>query len=165
MFIKIIDSVTKASFFVASLALALIVIIFCMEIIMRYFFAAPTSWGPDTVTFLFCASLMLAMPEVTRENSHIAVSIILDFSPHSFAQKFKLVLYAVSFCVVSYVFYVTMIEFVRLFEAGINTLGSFRVPKWIVFGFIPFGLGLSAIQFVVLIKKQLSENLVYKKGA
>jgi hypothetical protein len=58
-----------------------------------------------------------------------------------------------------------MIEFVRLFETGINTLGSFRVPKWIVFGFIPFGLGLSAIQFVVLIKKQLSENLVYKKGA
>lgn len=165
MFIKIIDSVTKASFFVASLALALIVIIFCIEIIMRYFFAAPTSWGPDTVTFLFCASLMLAMPEVTRENGHIAVSIILDFSPRSFAEKFKLILFAVSFFVISYVFYVTTIELIRLFETGINTLGSFRVPKWIVFGFIPFGLGLSAIQFVVLAKKQLSKILLDRKGA
>ena len=51
-----------------------------------------------------------------------------------------------------------MIEFVRLFETGINTLGSFRVPKWIVFGFIPFGLGLSAIQFVVLIKKCIKKR-------
>ena len=119
MFTKIIDAITKAFFFLASLALGLIVVIFSFEIIMRYFFAAPTSWATDTVTFLFCASLMLALPEVTR----------------------------------------------RLFETGINTLGSFRISKWIVFSFIPLGLGLSVLQLIILFKRQLIEISLVRKGA
>ena len=129
MFTKTIDAITKAFFFLASLALGLIVVIFSFEIIMRYFFAAPTSWATDTVTFLFCASLMLALPEVTRTDGNIAVSIILDFSAPSIANKIKLVIYAVSFLIVSYVTYITFIEFSRLFETGINTLGEISLDR------------------------------------
>ena len=165
MFMKTIDAITKAFFFLASLALGLIVAIFSFEIIMRYFFAAPTSWATDTVTFLFCASLMLALPEVTRTDGNIAVSIILDFSAPSTANKIKLIIYAVSFAIVSYVTYITFVEFLRLFETGINTLGSFRISKWIVFSFIPLGLGLSVLQLIILLKKQLIEISLDRKGA
>lgn len=165
MFTKIIDAITKAFFFLASLALGLIVVIFSIEIIMRYFFAAPTSWATDTVTFLFCASLMLALPEVTRTDGNIAVSIILDFSAPSVANKIRLAIYTVSFLIVSYVTYITFLEFLRLYETGINTLGSFRISKWIVFSFIPLGLGLSVLQLMILFKKQLFEISSDRKGA
>ncbi|MEA2119068.1 TRAP transporter small permease [Halovibrio sp. HP20-50] len=165
MFTKIIDAITRAFFFLASVALGLIVVIFSIEIIMRYFFAAPTSWATDTVTFLFCASLMLALPEVTRTDGNIAVSIILDFSAPSVANKIKLVIYAVSLLIVSYVTYITGMEFLRLYETGINTLGSFRISKWIVFGFIPLGFGLSVLQLMILFKKQLFEISSNRKGA
>ncbi|TDX22963.1 TRAP-type C4-dicarboxylate transport system permease small subunit [Modicisalibacter xianhensis] len=165
MFTKIIDGVTRACFFLATLSLGLIVAVFSIEVIMRYFFASPTFWALDTVTFLFCASLMLALPEVTRTDGHIAVSIILDFSSRGFANKFRLIIYLVSLVVVSYVAYITLVEFLRLFETGINTLGSFRVPKWMVFGLIPLGLFLSALQFILLLKKQLSEVHLDRKGA
>ncbi|XUO82811.1 TRAP transporter small permease subunit [Halomonas sp. KM007] len=165
MFTKIVDCITKAFFILASLALASIVVLYCTEIVMRYFFASPTSWAPDVITFLFCASLMLAMPEVTRENGHIAVSIILDFSSHGFANKLRVILYALSAVVMIYVFYITLMELLRLYENGINTLGSFRIRKWIVFAFIPLGIGLSAIQFLILLKQQVSETFLNKSGA
>lgn len=165
MLIKIIDAATKASFMLASLALGLIVVVFSIEVIMRYFLSAPTSWAPDTVTFLFCASLMLALPEVTRNDGHIAVSIILDFSSINFANIVRVIIYLVSLCVISYVTYITLMEFYRLFDTGINTLGSFRVPKWTVFSFIPFGLFLSALQMAILLKRQLTEISITRKRA
>ncbi|UTD56356.1 TRAP transporter small permease [Halomonas sp. MS1] len=164
MLTKIINVLTRVCFFMASLALGLIVIVFCIEIVMRYFFAAPTSWATDTVTFLFCASLMLALPEVTREDGHIAVSILLDFSSEKISNTMRLIIYGMTFLVVSYVTYISAIEFFRLYQTGINTLGSFRIPKWCVFLFIPLGFILSALQIVILLRNQFSKVLLTRRG-
>jgi TRAP-type C4-dicarboxylate transport system permease small subunit len=155
MFENIINKFTETLFVIASILLGLIVIIFCIEIFMRYFLSAPTSWAPDTVTFLFCGSLMLSLPKVTKDHGHIAVTIILDYSSETIVNSINKLLTIISLLVLSYVSYISCIELFRLIDTGINTLGSFRVPKWIVFSMIPLGFTLSALQLLILARKQI----------
>ncbi|GAA0246608.1 TRAP transporter small permease [Marinomonas primoryensis] len=157
MYIKIkktIDLISDLSFNIGSLMLGGIVIVFCTEIVMRYFFVSPTSWGPDTITYLFCASLMLTMPEVTKNNEHISISVILDFSSEKVGNYIQLILYAISFFIIIYTFHITFLELVRLFDTEIRTLGAFSIPKWWVFIFIPFSLLLTSCHFLLLFIKR-----------
>src|SRR5882724_10990952 len=75
------DRVTTFSFGAAMLALAIISISFCYEVVSRYFFNAPTVWASPFASYGLCASIFLAMPELTRNSSHIALNFLDDFLP------------------------------------------------------------------------------------
>ena len=60
------------------LALAVIVVSFCYEVVSRYFFNAPTIWASPFASYGLCAAIFLAMPELTRTSSHIALNFLND---------------------------------------------------------------------------------------
>ena len=60
------------------LALAVIAISFCYEVVSRYFFNAPTIWASPFASYGLCAAIFLAMPELTRTSSHIALNFLND---------------------------------------------------------------------------------------
>ena len=75
---SILDQVTKLSFHLSGLALASMLCLIINEVIMRYFFNAPTTWSADINQWLFAISIMLVLPEVTRTNGNIAITVIVD---------------------------------------------------------------------------------------
>ena len=60
------------------LALAVIAISFCYEVVARYFFNAPTIWASPFASYGLCAAIFLAMPELTRTSSHISLNFLDD---------------------------------------------------------------------------------------
>src|SRR6188768_2960733 len=78
------DAITWASFAGAAAVLGVIAFSFCYEVTARYFFAAPTSWANAFVSYLLCAAIFLAVPELTRRRAHVAINLLLDrLSPKS----------------------------------------------------------------------------------
>jgi TRAP-type mannitol/chloroaromatic compound transport system permease small subunit len=71
------DAITSASFAVAAAVLGTIAFSFCYEVAARYFFAAPTSWANAFVSYLLCAAIFLAIPELTRRRAHVAINLLL----------------------------------------------------------------------------------------
>ena len=147
---KLLDKVTKLAFYLSAATLATIVSLYCMEIVLRYFFLSPTVWSRDTVTYLLCGTILLAAPEVARTNSHVAITIAVEMCRPKTRKRIETLLALITALVAAGVCWVTAGETFRLFNSGILTLGTVAVPKWWMSIFIPIGFFLISLQYLSL---------------
>ncbi len=143
-----LDGVTRLAFWASAVLLAVITALYCMEIVLRYFFLAPTLWSRDTITYLLCATLMLAAPQVARNNTHVAITIAVEGLPDRIRAAVERLLALVTGIVSGGVAWITAQETLRLISSNILTLGTIAVPKWWISIFIPVGFALIALQFL-----------------
>ena len=76
--VRAIDRISASAGFIASVALAIMTIVVCYEVISRYVFNAPTTWVTEVSTYLFVAVVFLGLAEAQRANAHIQVEILVD---------------------------------------------------------------------------------------
>lgn len=147
---SLLDRITRYALYLSASILAAIVVLYCMEIALRYFFLAPTVWSRDTVTYLLCASIMMAAPEVARTNGHVAITIAIEMCSEVTRVRIETFLAFVTSIVSLGVCWVTAGETIRLYNSGILTLGTVPVPKWWMSAFIPAGFLLIGLQYLAL---------------
>lgn len=145
---SILDLVTKVSYNLGGLALASILCLILNEVMMRYFFNAPTTWSMDVNQWLFALTIMLALPEITRTNGNVAITVIIDRMPHSRKELIRRSIAILSFLMCLAAFYIAGIESLRQYNNGITTIWVNPIPKWWISSVIPFGFFLSAMQFL-----------------
>ena len=76
--VRAIDRISASAGFIASVALAIMTIVVCYDVISRYIFNAPTTWVTEVSTYLFVAVVFLGLAEAQRANAHIQVEILVD---------------------------------------------------------------------------------------
>ena len=144
----ILDLLTRASYVLSGLALTGMVSLILYEVSMRYFFNAPTNWSSDVNQWLFALTVMLALPEITRANGNVAITIVIEKLP----QQRKLLIYRgiafLGFLVCIAVFIIAGLESFRQFQRGIATMWVNPIPKWWISSVIPLGFLLSGFQFL-----------------
>ena len=145
---SILDQVTKVSYNVSGLAMVTILCLVINEVSMRYLFNSPTTWSSDVNQWLFALTIMLALPEITRVNGNVAITVILERMPQHRKQLISRILAILSFLACLLAFYISADETVRQINAGITTNWIRPIPKWWISVAIPFGFLLSGIQFL-----------------
>lgn len=142
------DTLTMLSFQLAVACLAIISVAFCYEVVARYAFNAPTVWANPIVSYLLCAMIFLALPELTRTSQHININILTDALPSAAASVLGQVIRVLcaGACLLGAWF--TGSETVAQFNTGIQTISFYPVQKWIVSIFIPYGLLSAGIYFL-----------------
>jgi C4-dicarboxylate transporter DctQ subunit len=143
-----LDLVTRLSMYVSGVALLLITSSYVFEVIMRYFLNAPTSWSSDVIQGFFAAMIMLALPEVTRTNSHIVISFFLEKMKPTSRQRLGRAIALIGFVMCMLTAWICLQETLRQFDRSIETLWSHPIPKWWISAFIPFGFALSGLQML-----------------
>ncbi len=143
------DAVSFAGFACGGAALALIVMIYVYEVMMRYFFLAPTMWASDSVTFLLLLSVFLVMPWLTREGGHVAVTLVPDMLPEKAGRLLLRTGFLAGSVACFWSGWISLQENLALFERGTATLSTVRIPKWTLGAFITYGLVNSGIYFLV----------------
>lgn len=146
--VRPLDLVTRLSMYASGMALLLITSSYVFEVIMRYFLDAPTSWSSDVIQWFFAAMIMLALPEVTRTNSHIVISFFLEKMKPRSRLNLGRVLASVGFAMCMLTAWICLQETLRQYDRSIETLWSHPIPKWWISAFIPFGFGLSGLQML-----------------
>ncbi len=144
-FCVIHDALTQAAAVLAAVGLMCIVTFYVYEVVTRYFFNSPTAWVSDFVSYTLAASVFLALPKVTKDKGHVAVTIIVDMLSERFAAKIHTVVSLIGFLCLSFAAYISLQENIRQFSKNIETLAIIPIPQWWVSGFITFGLLLSAL--------------------
>ncbi|MDD2310353.1 MAG: TRAP transporter small permease [Desulfuromonadaceae bacterium] len=147
---SILDQVTKVSYNLSGLAMASMLCLVINEVVMRYFFNAPTTWSSDANQWLFALTVMLALPEITRVNGNVAITVILERMPRRRREIFGRILAIISFMACLLAFYISGTETLRQLCNGITTTWVRPIPKWWISVVIPFGFLLSSIQFLRL---------------
>ena len=142
------DAITSASFAGAAAVLGAIAFSFCYEVTARYFFAAPTSWANAFVSYLLCAAIFLAVPELTRRRAHVAINLLLDrLSPRS-ALLLNRMIRASGAAACLLATWISGNATLDQFSLGIDTISTYPIPKWWVSIFIPYGMLSSGLYFL-----------------
>lgn len=150
-FAKGLDALTRAASVLAALGLAMIVGSYVYEVVSRYIFQAPTAWASDFVAYALCATAFLALPRVTKEKGHVAVTILVDVAPKSVANAAHVAVSILGFLCLSFAAWVSLQENIRQYTRGIETLAIVPIPQWWVSSFITFGLGVSAFYMLLYV--------------
>lgn len=139
------DRITQAAAILAAIGLIGIVVFYVFEVVTRYFFNSPTSWVSDFVSYTLAASVFLALPKVTKDKGHVAVTILVDVLPDRLAGITHTIVTLIGFGCLSLAAWVSLQENIRQYSKGIETLAIVPIPQWWVSSFITFGLALSAL--------------------
>jgi TRAP-type C4-dicarboxylate transport system permease small subunit len=147
---RVLDQVTKLSFNLSGLALASMLLLIINEVVLRYFFNAPTTWSADLNQWFFALTTMLVLPEITRNNGNVAITVLVDKLPAGKKELMVRVILFLSFLMCLAAVYITGSESLRQVKAGVMTMWIHPIPKWWISAVIPFGFLLSAMQFLRL---------------
>ena len=75
--LRVIDEISIMLGRVMALLCIVLVFLIGLEVVMRYFFRAPTAWGTELQIFMYGAICMLSIPYATYKQSHARVDIFL----------------------------------------------------------------------------------------
>jgi TRAP-type C4-dicarboxylate transport system permease small subunit len=142
------DLLTAVSFQLAIACLGIISVVYCYEVVLRYAFNAPTTWANPLVSYLLCALIFLAIPEMTRTSSHISINLLADVVPRSVADFLGQIIRIIGMVACLVGAWITAGETGAQFVSGIWTISYFPVPKWIVSIFIPYGFLSAGLYFL-----------------
>ena len=146
--VRALDALTRLAFAASTSLLVAITAIYCLEIVRRYFFNAPSVWAQDTITYFLVAMICLAIPEMARTRGHISITVLLDLlPPHRRGVCLRLLDVLVAGVAAGMV-YITGMETWKLYVGNILTLGTVMVPKWWISVFIPLGFALLGLQYL-----------------
>lgn len=146
---KVIGLMARGLNFSGQLALAVMVVTICYDVVMRYIFKAPTSWSLEVNTFLVLFIALIPAADTLRTDSHLRITFFLD----RMGPRAQQVLISLG-CVLGCAFAAVMtwkgldmaLQALRYNERMSTSLGT---PFVIPYGFIPIGFGLLGLQYAV----------------
>lgn len=142
------DTVTVAGFAGAAILLACIGASFWYEVVARYFFGAPTSWANALVSYVLCAAIFLAVPELTRRQAHVAINLLIDRASPRVARRLQVLIRILAAAACLLATWISANETWSQFAQGITTISAYPVPKWWVSIFIPYGMLGAGLHFI-----------------
>jgi C4-dicarboxylate transporter DctQ subunit len=125
-------------------------LLYCMEVVLRYFLHAPTRWSLETIAFLMLIMMFLAVPHAVRGGMHIAVTLLADLYPRR-VRAISLVLNLLGLALCTFMAYVSVLENLAQYRQLIETMGNLVLPKWWFSAFITYGFANSALWYLRLI--------------
>jgi C4-dicarboxylate transporter DctQ subunit len=142
------DALTRFSFGLSALLLAVIVCSYCYEIVSRYVFNAPTSWASPLVSYALAAMIFLAMPQLTRLASHISINVLTDSAPPPLAAVLRVLVRVLAAAACLFAAWFCADETLRQYSQDIWTSPPFALPKWTISIFVPYGMLSSGLYFL-----------------
>src|SRR5262245_58785943 len=140
------DRVTVLGARIAALCIGAITLLYCSEVVTRYFLRAPTSWTAAVAVYLMLGTVLLAMPHLVMQQDHVAITVA-DYLPPRTAYWLALLVVAVSIVVCGIATFISYQETVRAFSRGVRTTDTLFIPKWWLLAPIVYGLGSSTLHF------------------
>jgi len=76
---KVSSGTNKVFIFIASVMMAGLMLIVCVDLTLRYVFNSPLIWGTEVTEILLLYITFLGVAQVFREDAHVVIDILLVF--------------------------------------------------------------------------------------
>jgi len=134
------DGITDAGYIVGTIGLASLAVIYCYEVLTRYFLGIATDWANDTFSNVLLITIFAMVPHATRKGQHISISLLVEFVPSlTTALKIFTGVFGIAVCLLAA--WMSFEENLRHIDLEIVTEQNRPVPKiwmsaWLTFGFL-----------------------------
>jgi len=155
---KIVSVLCKIFLLIASLMMAALVVIVCIDLALRYFFNAPLLWGTEVTEILLLYITFLGAAWVFKEDGHVVVDVLVGKT----SGKQKKILMAFSYTLITvvsavliyYGFYATYDHYNR----GVFNPTILETPIALIIIIIPIGSIPLFLEVLVKIWKLMHSN-------
>lgn len=96
---KTVTWVNKVFVFFASLMMASLVVIVCVDLTLRYFFRSPLLWGNEVTEIILLYITFLGAAWVFREDGHVAIDVFTNIA----GKRGKKILVVISYLLIGIV--------------------------------------------------------------
>lgn len=161
---SLVTGFNKILVLIASLMMAGLMMIVCVDLTLRYFFNAPLLWGTEVTEILLLYITFLGMAWVFKENGHV----VIDVFTSQVAGKKKKILNGISYFLVGivsavliyYGFYTTLDHFRR----GVYNPTVIETPIALIIIVIPIGSLPLFLEVLIKIRKLFINNSMEHGG-
>lgn len=147
--IRAFDAITRLLQLGGAVVLAFMAVTITYDALMRYFFAAPTSWSLEINSFLVVYLALMTAADVERRGEHIGITMFHD-SRGPRGRRILTVLIALvgaTFCgILAWRGYLLAHDAFAYSERVSSALGT---PNWIPYSMLPIGFGTLGLQFLL----------------
>ncbi|MBL8665282.1 MAG: TRAP transporter small permease [Polyangiaceae bacterium] len=144
----IVDGLITACGLLAAVIVAALAGCVALEVVMRYFFGAPTRWVIEFSEYAMLWLAFLSGAWVLRAEGHVRVEMLTEALAPRWQRRAHVVTSWVGAGVCAVLCWVTTAYVLRIRETGEILFKSVPVEKWAIMAVMPPGLALLAIQFV-----------------
>lgn len=156
-FVRAAFRLSTACAVVAAFMLLAAALVITWSIVYRAM-GASTYWEIEFSVYMMVASLFLASPYCLATQGHVGVDLLSHFLPRRLARPVAIVVGLVGLAVCIYLAYAGADMTLHAFARGERTESAWAPPKWPLFLAMPVGLGLTALQYVAdLLREMLTE--------
>jgi len=142
------DGLTRLGLGLGAALLGVIFVEYCYEVIMRYVFNAPTSWGAEVIAYSQAIAVFLVMPWLSKHGAHVAVTIVVERLPPKSGGVLSWLIYLVAFVVCLSGAWISLDENIRQFTEGVMLMRVHPIPQWWISVFITYGFLMSSLHFL-----------------
>jgi TRAP-type C4-dicarboxylate transport system permease small subunit len=148
-----IESLNRALYYLSSVAILLSAFILTYEVIVRYVLRIPTIWEIETSVYLTVMATYLGAAYGLKDGAHINIDLVTRLFPKRVTETLTLVtsLIALVFCLI-----LAWKGWGMWWEAtsrGWCSESLWGPPLTIPYFFLPFGMTLLSLQYVILISE------------
>jgi TRAP-type mannitol/chloroaromatic compound transport system permease small subunit len=158
---SLFDGMTKGLGRLGTGLILLVMLLVNADVIGRYFFDRPIAGVAELVSLSIVAIVFLQLPHTLRHErfirSDVLIGPLMVRRPRlGFALQAIHHLFAAMLC--GLIFWYVVPQFIEAWEAGeyVGTLGVFQAPKWPVELIIVIGAGLTAIQSLLHLVRDIA---------
>jgi len=155
---KVSSGTNKVFIFIASVMMAGLMIIVCVDLTLRYVFNSPLIWGTEVTEILLLDITFLGAAQVFREDSHVVIDILLIFGSARRKRILGLISCAfvglVAWILVYYGFSATCNHYVR----GVFNPTIIETPIALIIAIIPIGCVPLLLEVILKARKLLRQE-------
>ncbi len=145
---KIFDKVVTGAAYLSGWIIIFMMLAISYEVVMRYFFKAPTAWVADFSGYMQYATVLLGAAWVLKIGSHTRIDILLNKLPPRIQTILNLVTSTIAMVACTIFGWKGFQATWGAYQRGDFLYREVEVPLALLFAFIPISFLLLCIQFV-----------------
>ena len=129
--------------------LAFMAISVTYDALMRYVFAAPTSWSLEINSFLIVYLALMTAADVQARGQHIGITLLQDASGPVMRRVLTTLVGLVGLAFCSILAWRGGVMTYDSWSYGERVSSAFGTPNWIPYAMLPIGFGTLGLQFLL----------------
>jgi TRAP-type C4-dicarboxylate transport system permease small subunit len=131
---------------IASIALAVLILLTLYGVIMRYIVGKPLTWLEEVQLFCMVWIVFAASGAAFRTKSHVAIEMVVELFPAGVQKVIEHIIDIVVTFVLGYLF-VQSIGFVKLFIRSQRATSMLKIPYGFIYGIAPVAIVVMLFNF------------------
>ncbi|MDT8284663.1 MAG: TRAP transporter small permease [Thermovirgaceae bacterium] len=158
----IFDKVNLSIAYLSGLGILGMGLMLFYEVVMRYFFHAPTIWTHEISIYMFIWAMFAGTAYTLKEGKHVRIDLLVNLFPKKTQQILDIITGSIALVFSIFVTCQAWGIVVSAFKYGKLSATPLRFPQWIPQTGLLVGFTLLSLQFFILLVEMI--NRLHKGG-